>query len=389
MTLKVLNVAYPLAPVCLDAVGGAEQVLAQLDRALHESAQCSLVVALAGSRVRGRLIEIPAFPPPLDAGALRRSETIARGLTNRAIRRHGVDLVHIHAVDFASLLPQSPIPTLITLHLPRNYYATSDLLSAGTNVWMHCVSRAQHEAFADIPRLLEPIENGVDTDRDAPYRGPREYALWLGRICPEKALHLAIDSCRRAHLPLQIAGRTFPYPAHLDYFRNCVAPRLNGTCRYLGVVSGDRKRGLLRRARCLLITTLVPETSSLVAREALAAGTPVVGLRSPALIDLIQEGKNGFLVDRASDLAQALKRCAHIEPEVCLRTAREHCALERMIDRYLHVYRTLAGGGSSSGLNIASDPSPLLPDAQAPDVHAPDLQGRDVSSLEHQARAQP
>ncbi|TIU34927.1 MAG: glycosyltransferase family 4 protein, partial [Mesorhizobium sp.] len=36
MTLTVLNVAYPLAPVGPDAVGGAEQVLSALDRALVE-----------------------------------------------------------------------------------------------------------------------------------------------------------------------------------------------------------------------------------------------------------------------------------------------------------------------------------------------------------------
>lgn len=34
MTLRVLNVGYPFAPVGPDAVGGAEQVLADLDAAL-------------------------------------------------------------------------------------------------------------------------------------------------------------------------------------------------------------------------------------------------------------------------------------------------------------------------------------------------------------------
>src|SRR5437868_846241 len=37
MTLTVLNVAYALAPVADDAVGGSEQVLLMLDRALVEA----------------------------------------------------------------------------------------------------------------------------------------------------------------------------------------------------------------------------------------------------------------------------------------------------------------------------------------------------------------
>src|SRR5690349_13606434 len=56
----VLQVAYPFAPVTSDAVGGAEQIVAALDRALTVGGHRSLVVACAGSRVRGELYEVPA-----------------------------------------------------------------------------------------------------------------------------------------------------------------------------------------------------------------------------------------------------------------------------------------------------------------------------------------
>ena len=49
MSLTVLNVAYPLAPVGPDAVGGAEQVLSHLDAALTRVGHRSIVVACEGA----------------------------------------------------------------------------------------------------------------------------------------------------------------------------------------------------------------------------------------------------------------------------------------------------------------------------------------------------
>src|SRR5690606_22873333 len=47
--LTVLNVAYPLAPVGEDAVGGAEQILSAIDAALVAAHHRSIVIACAGS----------------------------------------------------------------------------------------------------------------------------------------------------------------------------------------------------------------------------------------------------------------------------------------------------------------------------------------------------
>ena len=61
--LSVLSVAYPLAPVGSDSVGGAEQILTLLDGALVAEGHHSTVIACEGSRVEGRLL-----PAPLPSG---------------------------------------------------------------------------------------------------------------------------------------------------------------------------------------------------------------------------------------------------------------------------------------------------------------------------------
>ena len=56
MPLTVLGVGYSLAPVGPDAVGGAEQILSALDRALVEAGHHSIVVGTLGSQVAGTLV---------------------------------------------------------------------------------------------------------------------------------------------------------------------------------------------------------------------------------------------------------------------------------------------------------------------------------------------
>jgi glycosyltransferase involved in cell wall biosynthesis len=109
------------------------------------------------------------------------------------------------------------------------------------------------------------------------------FAAALGRICPEKGFHLALTAARKAGMPLILAGQLFRYPAHEAYFEKEILPRLDKERRFIGRVGSVAKRWLLSSAQCLLVPSLVSETSSLVSMEALACGTPVVAFRAGAL----------------------------------------------------------------------------------------------------------
>src|SRR5690625_2525455 len=74
MALTVLLVGYSFAPISADPVGGSEQILAHLDRALVEGGHRSLVVAPEGSEVAGELFPVPAIAGEIDAAARRHVE---------------------------------------------------------------------------------------------------------------------------------------------------------------------------------------------------------------------------------------------------------------------------------------------------------------------------
>jgi hypothetical protein len=339
MRLTILSVAYPLAPVGPDAVGGAEQVLSQLDQALVRAGQGSVVVACEGSAVAGTLVAVPRSTGPLDADAVVRAHERQRRAILFALTRWPVDVVHMHGVDFHAYLPPAGIPVLATLHLPVNWYPR--LPPDRPQTWLNCVSARQHASCAPHAQLLPPIENGV-APAGPHQHAKRNFALMLARICPEKGVHLAIEAARRADMPLLIAGEVFGYEAHERYFAQEVLPRLDARRRFIGPVGLARKRRLLAAARCLLAPSLVPETSSLAAREAIAAGTPVVAFGSGALADTVEHGRTGFLVADVAQMAEAMARVADIDPAACRAAASTRFPLARMIDEYFAVYRRLA-----------------------------------------------
>jgi glycosyltransferase involved in cell wall biosynthesis len=141
-----------------------------------------------------------------------------------------------------------------------------------------------------------------------------------------------------------IGGNVFPSRVHCDYFNEQIAPRLNGSRRFVGPVRGARKARLLASARCVLIPSLAPETSSLVAMEALASGTPVVAFGSGALSDIVEHGRTGFIVEDEKQMADAIHSADTLDPAVCRATAEARFSMQRMADEYFALYRRVRDG---------------------------------------------
>ncbi len=342
--LTVLLVGYPLAPVGPDAVGGSEQVLSVLDRALTAAGHRSLVVACEGSEVAGRHLSFPALPPgqSVDACSHEQRRRWIGERIGQALAEEAVDLVHMHGLDFHRYLPPPGVPVLATLHLPASWYPPEALAPVRPRTWVHAVSASQAATVPQGPAVLPPISNGVPVTRLQGLHARRcSAALMLARACPEKGLHLALQAARRAGVGLLLGGEVFPYTEHQAYFHDEVMPLLDRTRRWLGPVGFRRKRRLLSVARCLLVPSLVAETSSLVAMEAAACGTPVIAFRIGALPEVVEDGVTGFLVDDVAGMADAIGRVGSLDRAAIQAVARRRFTHERMAAAYLDRYQGL------------------------------------------------
>jgi glycosyltransferase involved in cell wall biosynthesis len=348
---RILYIAYPLLTVSRESAGGAEQLLWTLEREMARRGVLTTVAASEGSSVAGELFstgEQCREADDLERRTREHQERIVAFVERRAREGRPFDLVHDHSGSFWPLAAEVGSPMLASLHLPRPFYPPHYFESIPANVSFNCVSAAQARGFAGIDAVHEVINNGIALNlletEDCLADGPRRGLLWLGRICEEKAPHPALEIAAQAGLPITIAGHVYPFSYHQQYFDREVAPRLRRMpqATFISLPPFDAKRRLLREAQAVLITSLVEETSSLVAMEAAASGTPVIAFARGALPEIVRHGVTGFLVENVDEAVQALQHLAEIDPAVCGRHARECFDSAKMGASYAQLYTKLS-----------------------------------------------
>jgi glycosyltransferase involved in cell wall biosynthesis len=261
----------------------------------------------------------------------------------------GYDIIH----DNAGLVPagvvgallnerRSPRPILRTVHqaVTEDRRALHALLNGLPHVHFNAISDHQRRGLGGL-KVVDTIHNAVDPDRYTYREDKQDYLAFLGRIIPEKGVHVAIDAADRAGLPLKIAGRIERTDAGREYFDVRVRPRLGRQIEYIGEVEHQQKDDLLSHARALIFPVQWAEPFGLVAIEALAAGTPVIASSHGALPEIIQHGRCGFLADEPTELDQAIQSLDTIRPSDCRERVRRCFGPDLMVGKYLDTYRTL------------------------------------------------
>jgi len=348
MPLTVLSVGYPLAAIKENTAGGAEHILATLDAGLVAAGERSIVLAPTGSRTAGVLLPTTPIPESLTEEVHAQACEQYKKIIERVIHDDGVDIVHMHGVDFHKYLPDAGCPVVVTLHLPPDVYPPTIFQSNRPNLHLVCVSRSQSAECPKGANLYTTIPNGVSPIHAEYPRVKGNYALCLGRICPEKGFHLAIDAATACGVPLVLAGVVFGYNSHKHYFEAVIRPRLIPPHKFVGAIGGKQKMQLLAGARCLVVPSLVNETACLAAMEALACGTPVVAFRRGALVDVIENDKTGYLVDSPEQLPGAIEATQYLSSSLCREFAEQHLSASLMVQRYLSLYRDLATHADST-----------------------------------------
>ena len=347
---RILFSAYPLLPVTENSAGGAEQVLWNLQRELKNKGYRVTTAACADSQVEGQLFSTGAPGRGSLTSAKHHEDCHATKclelLRVREAIGTGFKMVHDHSGSFFTKAHKIDrnVPVLATLHLPRSFYQANAFHHVAPNVHFNCVSKTQAKSFADLPNMMGYVENGVALDRFHLQVKKQDYLLWMGRICEEKGTHTALDIAAKAGMPIVIAGSVYPFKYHQRYCEHVVRPRLEKMgqqARFVNAPSFATKVDLLRNARAVLITSSAEETSSLVAMEAAACGTPVVAMRRGALPEVVQHGITGVLARTEDGLIEALKKVGEIRPQVCRAHAEENFSAARMADDYAKLYRRL------------------------------------------------
>jgi glycosyltransferase involved in cell wall biosynthesis len=183
-----------------------------------------------------------------------------------------------------------------------------------------------------------------------------EYALFIGRLSPEKRVVTLLAAWQRLHarIPLRIIGGG-PEREFLEARANQMEL---SDVRFLGQLPRDEVIAALKGAWCLIFTSEWYENFPMTIVEAFACGVPVICSRLGAMQEIVADGRTGlhFTPGDAGDLAAKVGWAwAHPQEMAAMgRAARAEYEAKYTAERN---YETLMGIYDDTRRNVA----PALP----------------------------
>ena len=198
-------------------------------------------------------------------------------------------------------------------------------------------------AFPHLSDRCQTIYNGVDIDRfsrNHPHmkdNDKRKRLLYIGRISPEKGLHVLLEAFKNViedypDVHLQLVG---PYGAapfdfivllgedekvtemasfynhltkregnnYITYLKVSIPPHLSDRVSFSGSIPQSQLIDYYQSADIFIYPSLWDEPFGMPVIEAMACQTPVVTTNSGGIVEIVETGKTGLLVEKGDPVA--------------------------------------------------------------------------------------
>jgi glycosyltransferase involved in cell wall biosynthesis len=381
--------------------GGEDVVFEQEVELLKSHGHAVVVYRRSNSEIQGRPL---LHHIVLAKRAIWASDT--RDEVERLIRRERPDLVHVHntflmiSPSIYSACRDAGVPVVQTLHNYRLLCPGAYLMRNG-NTCNQCVRgtllhsvvhgcyRDSRPATATLALMLalhrtrqtwttmvdryialskfavrQFVEGGLPVHKIAVKpnfvqpdpgigSGPGEYAVFIGRLSPEKGADILLNAWKRVRssIPLLIIGD--------GEIREKLKAEFQGDSRvrFCGQMQRAEVFGALKRARFLVVPSRCYESFPVTIAEAYACGIPVIASAMGAMEELVANGRTGLLF-RAGDAEHLAEQVEwawshaddleHMRHE-CRREFELQYSAERNYQLLMAIYnRVLSGNGCRS-----------------------------------------
>jgi len=290
------------------------------------------------------------------------------------LKKNGIDIVHLH--NFTQFIPviRAFNPGIkIVLHMHSEWLSQLDNSVMKerlkyADLILSCsefITNRTQRAFPEAAYKCKTIYNGVDTSqfsaapdsRDEPKK--KQLLLCVGRITPEKGLHIVIDAFntlarKYPDLELCLIGQERITPAEFlvelsddarvrslkafypgsyqKKIMESLAPALSSRVFLSGHVSHSEMVSKYYDATIFLNASYY-ETFGIPVAEAMACGLPVIAARAGGVPEIVEDGLSGLLVEPgdADALAAAVTKLLENKP---LRDSLARAGRERVRERF-------------------------------------------------------
>ncbi len=246
------------------------------------------------------------------------------------------DLIH-NNFDFLPLSYSNLIktPVLTTIH----GFSSDKILPVyekynNKNNYYVSISNSDRSEKLDY---IETIYHGINLEQFTFKKEQGDYLLFFGRMHPDKGAKEAIQIAKAFGKKLIMAGII----QNKDYFEQEISPHFSEDIIYVGSVGAEQRDKLLGGAYALLHPIYFAEPFGLSVIESMACGTPVIAFNKGSMPELIDSGKNGFIVSDIEEAVAALAKISEIDRQNCRNTVEQRFTVEKMVDNYIKVYEKI------------------------------------------------
>jgi glycosyltransferase involved in cell wall biosynthesis len=317
--------------------GGTERVVSYLTEELIKAGHEVKLFASGDSSTLAQLV-------PCCSTALRLNRNCVDPLAHHVLMLErvfqeieGFEIVHFHC-DYLHfpLSRRCKTATVTTLHGRLDLPDLVPLYREFAEMPVVSISNAQR---APLPWInwQGTVYHGLPPDLYRFHPEPGRYLAFLGRICPEKGVDLAIEIAQQAGIELRIAAKVDR--ADQQYFEQVIQPRLSHPLlNFVGEITDQDKNDFLGNALALLAPVNWPEPFGIAMIEAMACGTPVIAFRRGSVPEVVDNFKSGFIVGSVEEAVAAVGKLDVLSRSECREIFERRFAASRMAEDYLAIY---------------------------------------------------
>jgi glycosyltransferase involved in cell wall biosynthesis len=400
--LQLSSVGRPITPEL--KYGGTARVILYLDREFVRQGYNSFVAATGDSNVYGNLVE--TLPESLSLFTMngeknryvrprKRHDELSEEhhamILDYASKNKEIDIIHEHpgsgilnSKKISSSKLGIDFPLLITLHgaFSENYrkrYESWNLIAKKRgNVFFNAISNNQKKSFEENGfDITDTIYHGLPLEDFEFKKNKQDYLFSIGRICPKKGQHIAVDVAKKTGNPLIIAGEI--NSAYHDYWKETIEPyltfsitnlnekeqedyknnligKLNSNLEiigrneiiFIGSLTDNQKIPLYKNAKSFIMPIQWAEPFGLTMIESFACGTPVIVNNFGSVSEVIKDNHTGIIIKNFSNekeniklIIDAIKDISYINPLNCRKEAEERFSIKEEANRYLDLYKKI------------------------------------------------
>jgi glycosyltransferase involved in cell wall biosynthesis len=333
--MNILLTCDPEIPVPPGKYGGIERIVEMLVYGLVERGHHVTLCANGASKVPCKLVAWQGKKSQHLPDIIKNTLTLTT-----TVLKHKVDIIHSFSrLAYMGLVMPFPVPKIMSYQREPSVTQVkkANFIAAKNSLYFTGCSNYITQQIAPFVQAttiynaapFDKYDLKPTTDTDAPL-------VFLGRIEEIKGVREAILVAQKTGRRLVIAGNV-PEEGK-TYFETEVRPHLDDRIEYGGPVDDRQKNELLGTAAALLMPIQWNEPFGIVMAEAMACGTPVIGLARGAVPEVVEQGVTGFCCSSVEEMVLSVGKLSTINRRNVKSRASENFSAQAMVDKYVQLY---------------------------------------------------